>query len=284
MVPNPKPNGTPMNTKQTIFITGSSSGLGKAAAKLFAARGWNVIATMRTPEKETELSNTDGVTKYALDVTQAGQVQRAAEKFAPKTNVVINNAGYGLAGPLEGLTDEQILHEFNMNLMGTVRTTRAFLPYFREKRAGLFINTVSIGGIIALPFNSSYIATKWATEGWSEAMSFELAPVGIGIKTVLPAGMNTDFFGSMVIGHHAAYEEQANRILSTFRDPQNAAGYSSPAQIAEVIYEAATDGKDQLIYIAGDDAKEWYASRRSMGDEAFRKELRQGFFPSAQAA
>jgi len=273
-----------MNNKRTVFITGSSSGLGKAAAELFAARGWNVIATMRTPEKETELNDTDGLTKYPLDVTRPDQVQRAAEKFASKTDVVLNNAGYGLAGPLEALTDEQILREFNTNLMGAVRTTRAFLPYFREKRAGLFINTVSIGSIIALPFNSSYIATKWATQGWSEAMSFELALFGIGIKTVLPGGMNTGFFSSMVIGHHPAYEEQANRILSGFRDPQNLATYSAPEQIAKVIYEAATDGKDQLIYIAGDDAKEWYASRRKIGDEAFRKELRQRFFPSAQAA
>ena len=273
-----------MNRQQTILITGSSSGLGKAAAKLFAARGWNVIATMRTPEKEAELSHVDGVTKYALDVTQTDQVQRAAEKFGPTMDVILNNAGYGVAGPLEGLTDEQMLRQFDTNLMGTVRTTRAFLPHFRERRSGLFINTVSIGSIVALPFNSSYIATKWATEGWSEAMSFELAPFGVGIKTVLPGGMNTDFFGSMVIGHHPAYEADADRILSAFRDPKNAANYSSPAQIAEVIYEAATDGKDQLIYVAGDDAKEWYDSRRKMGDEAFRKALRQQFFPHPQAA
>jgi short-subunit dehydrogenase len=186
--------------------------------------------------------------------------------------------------PLEGLTDEQILHEFDTNLMGTVRTTRAFLPHFRKKRAGLFINAASIGSIIALPFNSSYIATKWATEGWSEAMSFELALFGIGIKTLLPGGMSTDFFGSMVIGHHPAYEAHADRMLSELRDPQNVASYSSPEQIAEVIYEAATDGKDQLIYVAGDDPKAWYASRREIGDEAFRKELMRRFFPSAQAA
>jgi NAD(P)-dependent dehydrogenase (short-subunit alcohol dehydrogenase family) len=273
-----------MNNKTTIFITGSSSGLGRAVAKLFAAQRWNVIATMRRLEKETELDNVDGVTKYALDVTNAEQVKSAAEKFGATTDVVLNNAGYGLAGPLEGLTDEQMLREFDTNLMGTVRTTRAFLPYFREKRSGLFINTVSIGGIIALPFNSSYIATKWATEGWSEAMSFELAPFGIGIKTVLPGGMNTDFFGSMEIGHHPAYEEQANRILSAFKDPQNVAGYSTPEQIAEVIYEASTDGKDQLIYVAGDDAREWFRSRREMGDEAFRKDLRSRFFPSLMTA
>ena len=273
-----------MNNTKTIFITGSSSGLGRAAARLFAGQGWNVIATMRSPEKDTELNNVDGVTKYALDVTNAEQVKALAEEFGAETDVVLNNAGYGLAGPLEALTDEQILREFDTNLMGTVRTTRAFLPYFRERASGLFINTVSIGAIVALPFNSSYIATKWATEGWSEAMSFELAPFGIGIKTVLPGGMNTDFFGSMEIAHHPAYEQHADRILSAFRDPQNVAGYSTPGQIAEVIYEAATDGKDQLIYVAGEDAKEWYRSRRKIGDEAFRKELHQRFFPTAQAA
>ena len=96
--------------------------------------------------------------------------------------------------------------------------------------------------------------------------------------------MHTDFFGSMVIGHHPAYEEDANRILSGFRDPENAANYSSPGQIAEVIYEAATDGKDQLIYVAGDDAKEWYESRRKLGDEGFRKALSEQFFPNPQAA
>src|SRR5215475_9302491 len=264
------------NNKQTVFITGSSSGLGRAAARMFAERGWNVIATMRNPKKASELDDLDGVTKYPLDVTQPEQVKAAAEKFGATVNVVLNNAGYGLAGPLEALSDEQILRVFDTNLMGTVRTTRAFLPYFREQRAGLFINTVSIGGIIALPFNSSYIATKWATQGWSEAMSFELAPFGIGIKTVLPGGINTDFIGSMVIGHHPAYE-QADQILSVFKDPKNVAGYSKPEQIAEVIYEAATDGKDQLIYVAGEDAKEWYASRRALGDEVFRKTLRKRF-------
>lgn len=273
-----------MQEQKAIFITGSSSGLGQATAKLFAFKGWKVIASMRNEEEETGLNDIEAVTKYALDVTRADQVQEAAEEFGPTIDVVLNNAGYGLAGPLESLTDQQILHEFDVNLMGTVRMTRAFLPYFREKRAGLYINTVSIAGVIALPFNASYVATKWATEGFSEAMSFELSLFGIGMKTVLPGGMNTNFFNSMVIAHHPAYETDANRILSGFANPQNVATYSSPEQIAEVVYEAATDGKDQLIYLAGDDAKEWYASRRELGDEAFRKTLKQRFFPNAQVA
>src|SRR5215470_16912339 len=247
--------------KKTFLITGSSSGIGRAAAKLFAARGWNVIATMRSPEKEMELNKIDGVTVHALDVTLPEQVRAVAEKFAARTDVVLNNAGYGVVGPLEGMTDEQMIREFNTNLMGAVRMTRAFLPYFREKRSGLFINTSSIASQIALPFSSSYFATKWAIQGWSEVISFEVAPFGIGVKTVLPGGVDTNFFDVMVVAHHPAYEKQANPV---------------------VIYEAATDGRDQLMYIAGEDAKETYALRRTIGDEAFRQKMKEGVFLGAE--
>ena len=108
--------------------------------------------------------------------------------------MVFNNAGYGLAGALEGLTDEQILRMVNTNMLGAIRTTKAFIPYFRQKRAGLFINTTSIGGLLTVPFNSIYHATKWALEGWSESMAFELNELGIGIKTIEPGGMKMDFF------------------------------------------------------------------------------------------
>jgi len=264
--------------KKTFLVTGSSSGIGRAAAKLFAARGWNVIATMRSPEKEIELHKIDGITIHALDVTKPEHVKAAAEKFGASTDVVLNNAGYGVVGPLEGMTDEQMVREFDTNLMGAVRMTRVFLPYFRERRSGLFINTSSIAATIALPFSSSYFATKWAIQGWSEVISFEVAPFGIGVKTVLPGGVDTNFFDVMVVAHHPAYEKQANPVISGFTDPKTKAHYSSPAQIAEVIYEAATDGRDQLMYIAGEDAKETYALRRTIGDEAFRQKMKEGVF------
>src|SRR5262245_11546651 len=149
--------------RKTIVVTGSSSGIGRATVKLFAARGWNVIATMLSPEEETELDEIEGITIDALDVTNAKQVEATAAKFGAITGVVHNNAGYGVVGPLEAITDEQMLGELDTNFIGTVRMTRAFLPYFRERRSGLLTNTVSIGGVITLPFSSSYFATKWAT-------------------------------------------------------------------------------------------------------------------------
>lgn len=126
---------------KTIFITGASTGLGRAAAILFANKGWNVMATMRRPEKETELNQIPNITLYALDVTDLAQIKSVAQQVIETSgvDVVFNNAGYGLAGPLEGTTDEQIVDEINTNLLGVIRVTQAFIPYFREKNQGCLL-------------------------------------------------------------------------------------------------------------------------------------------------
>ena len=266
---------------KTIFITGASTGLGKATAKLFAAEGWNVIATMRHPERETELSGIPNVTLMPLDVTDPQQIIHTAEKAIAlgDIDVVLNNAGYGLAGPLEGITMDQIVRQIETNLLGVIRTTKAFIPHFRAKRSGLFITITSIGGLIAVPFNSIYHACKWALEGWSQSMAFELKRFGIGIKTISPGGMKTDFFSrSFDAARHEAYDEMVDKVMNLVRDPKRMATYSTPEQIAHVVYEAATDRKDQLRYVAGEDAKQTYALRLQLGDEAFHEAMDQQFF------
>jgi len=267
--------------KKRIFITGASSGLGKAAAKLFASKGWNVVATMRKPENETELNELDNIKLLPLDVTDNAQIKSTAEKAISTgaIDVVFNNAGYGLAGPFEGATDDQIVRQLNTNLLGVMRVTKAFIPHFRERKSGLFINTTSIGGLITLPFNSVYHATKWGLEGWSESLAFELGPFGIGVKTVSPGGIATDFAGrSLDLTSHKEYDVQMQKVLSVFMDPERQKDYSTPEQIAEVVYEAATDGKQKLRYPAGKDAKAWYEQRNLVGDEKFRKGIKELFF------
>jgi NAD(P)-dependent dehydrogenase (short-subunit alcohol dehydrogenase family) len=266
---------------QTIFITGSSSGLGKATAQLFAAKGWKVIATMRHPEKETELNKLSNLALLPLDITDPEQIKDTASKAIAMgpIDVVFNNAGYGLVGPLEGVTDAQITRQINTNLLGVIRTTQAFIPHFRAEQNGLFITTTSIGGLVTFPFNSIYHATKWALEGWSESMAFELNKFGISIKTVSPGGIKTDFVGrSLDMGRHEAYDEWVGIAMNVFSTPGKAFGYSDAEQIAAVVYEAATDGKDQLRYQAGEDAKAIYAQRLQAGAETFRKGVDQTFF------
>jgi NAD(P)-dependent dehydrogenase (short-subunit alcohol dehydrogenase family) len=264
----------------TVFITGSSSGLGRATARLFSLRGWTVFATMRNPAAERTLADLPGVVRLPLDITDPAQIERAAAEAigAGGVDVVFNNAGYGMSGPLEALSDDQIQRMVNTNLLGPIRTTKAFVPHFREKRAGLFINTTSIGGLITVPFNSIYHATKWALEGWSESMAFELNQLGIGMKILEPGGMKTDFFTrSLDVGRHPAYDTMVDRVMGAITDPKQMETYSTPEQIAEVVYEAATDGKNQLRYVAGEDAKATYAARLRLGDEAFRMAIQQQF-------
>ncbi len=261
--------------QKTIFITGASAGLGKATAKLFQSRGWTVIATMRNPEKETELTQLENVTLLPLDITNLAQIKTTVAKAISLHNidVVFNNAGYGLMGAMEAFSDEQILKQINTNLLlGVLRVTQAFIPYFRERKGGVFISTTSIGGLFAFPLHSIYHATKFAIEGWSESMSFELGVHNIKIKTVAPGGIATDFTGrSLDRSSNPEYQEIENKLFAAVDSMQSA---STAEQIAEVVYEAATDGKDQVRYVAGEDAKALYARRLEIGNEEFRKEIR----------
>jgi NAD(P)-dependent dehydrogenase (short-subunit alcohol dehydrogenase family) len=263
---------------KTIFITGASTGLGKATAKLFQSKGWNVIATMRNPEAETELTQLENVTVLPLDVTNLEQIKSTTKKALEisDTDLVFNNAGYGLIGPLESLTDDQIVKQITTNLLGVIRVTQAFIPYFREKRQGMFISTTSIGGLLTFPISSIYHATKWALEGWSESLAFELNTLGIDIKTVSPGGIKTDFISrSLDTGNQPEYADLVNTMFSNTENMMEHA--SAPELIADVVYEAATDGKKQLRYVAGEDAKALYAQRLEMGAEAFREQFGKQF-------
>jgi NAD(P)-dependent dehydrogenase (short-subunit alcohol dehydrogenase family) len=261
---------------KTIFITGASTGLGKATAKLFASNGWKVIATMRNPENDKELHVIDNITLLPLDVTNLVQIKETTQKAIAlgDIDVVFNNAGYGLMGPLESTSDEQLVRQLNTNILGVIRVTQAFIPYFREKQNGLFITTTSIGGFITFPFSSVYHATKWALEGWSESMAFELKKIGVGIKTVSPGGIKTDFLSrSADMSSHPVYQQWVEKMFAGFSEDH----FSSAEQIAAVVYDAATDGKEKLRYVAGEDAKALYSQRLQIGDEEFRKQMEQNF-------
>lgn len=260
--------------QKTIFITGASTGLGKATAKLFQQRGWKVIATMRNPNTEEELSKLENVHLLPLDVTSLEQVESASKAAIALGNVdvVFNNAGYGLLGAMEAFNEEDIIKELNTNVLGVFRVTQSFIPHFRENKSGLFITTTSLGGFIGFPLNGIYNATKFALEGWSEGMSFELAQHNIGIKTVAPGAIATDFGGrSLDKRSHPAYKETEDKLFAAINAMVAAA--ASAEKIAEIVYEAATDGKNQVSYIAGADAVALCKRQTEIGREAMRLEL-----------
>jgi NAD(P)-dependent dehydrogenase (short-subunit alcohol dehydrogenase family) len=266
---------------KTIFMTGTSSGLGKAAVKLFAERGWKVIATMRKPEEETELNKLKNVVLLPLDVTNPEKIKEITVRATEMgVDVVLNNAGYGLGGPLESYGDEQILHQVNTNLLSVIRVTQAFVPYFRTKKSGMFLTTTSIGGLITFPFYSVYSATKWGVEGFCESLSFEMNQFGITVKTISPGGIRSNFRKNQIFVQNEVYAPLFQKVTGAFMQGRTATVVNEPEAIAAVIYEAATDGKDQLRYQAGPDAISYVAERKRIGDEAFRQHLNELFFHS----
>jgi NAD(P)-dependent dehydrogenase (short-subunit alcohol dehydrogenase family) len=271
---NPDPEKLPM---KTILITGSSTGIGNATARHFQAAGWNVAATMRKPESAVNLLGLERLTVLPLDVTDRASIEAAVQATISQfggIDVLLNNAGYGLAGPLEAVQPAQLERQYATNVFGPIYTIQACLPHFRTRKAGMVINVSSIGGRVVLPFNALYHGTKYAIEGMSESLALELAPHGIQVKLIEPGGVRTDFAGRSLDFMHQpgldAYDASLKNAMLTFSDPQRARDYSDASHIAEVIYRAATDGCDQFRYLAGKDAVAMAARRAALSDEDYR--------------
>jgi NAD(P)-dependent dehydrogenase (short-subunit alcohol dehydrogenase family) len=264
---------------RTIFITGASSGLGKATAKLFASKGWTVIAAMRQPEKETELIQQPNIHLLKLDISntkQIAEVAYEAEKIGP-IDVLFNNAAYGLMGPLEGTTDEQLEQQINTNFLGTILVTKSFLPYFRSRKSGTIVTVTSSTANIPYPFVAVYAATKSALETWTEGLSYELNSFGIRIKTIVPAYMQTNFGSNAQMVSHEDYQDVLNQYIATMR-ADSSAKRDTPESIADVVFEAATDNKKQLHYTAGNLSKTEYEWLRKEGIETVIATMNKRFF------
>jgi len=269
---------------KTILITGASSGIGKATAKKFAAQGWNVIATMRSPEKEQELTQLDHVLVTRLDVQDKESILKAIlsgiEKFG-KIDVLLNNAGFGVLGAFELSTSEQIKNQFDINVFGLMEVTKAILPHFRQNQAGTIINISSMGGRVTFPTCSLYHATKFAIEGFSESLSYELLSQNIQVKIVEPGSTRSNFIDSASFAADTAitaYDEFNKLALDNWfknTDPLQ----SAVEDIAEVIYTAASDGTDQLRYMAGRDTELYLGIRQSKSDQEYVAYMRNSFIP-----
>jgi NAD(P)-dependent dehydrogenase (short-subunit alcohol dehydrogenase family) len=245
---------------KTVLITGCSSGIGKTIAAYFQAMGWNVAATMRAPEKETELTELENLKCMRLDVQDEDTIRKAIDETLDafgSIDVIVNNAGYGIVGPFEAATNEQIYRQFDTNLFGVMNVTRAILPYFREKRDGIIINIASAGGRMTWPLNTLYHATKWGLEGFSEGLQYELRPFNIKVKIIEPGSIKTDFFGrSQDIAARKgldAYEAYVNTVVPNIQ--KQGANAPEPDVVASTVYRAATDNSWRLRYQSGAGAK-----------------------------
>lgn len=258
---------------KTILITGASSGIGKATAIHFQEQGWNVIATMRTPEKETELNKLENVQLERLDVLDLESIDQAIKNGISsfgRIDAIVNNAGYGAYGPLESFPRENIIKQFNTNVIGLMDVTKAIIPHFRANKDGVIVNISSIGGQMTFALGSLYHGTKFAVEGISESLHYEMSEIGVKVKIVEPGFIATDFGGrsfDFQAGDIAEYQPIIGALMKQWQNPENTV--SPPSLVAEVIYNAVTDDTNQLRYRAGGDANFLLDSRKKMTDEEF---------------
>lgn len=245
--------------KNTVFITGASSGIGKATAIYFAQKGWNVAATMRHPKKDVDLKPFENIKCYALDVLEESSIEKAfnlALADFGRLDVLVNNAGYAALGPFEAAEKAQIEKQFDTNVIGLMSVCQKFIPYFRERKLGTIINIASVGGQITFPLYSLYHGTKWAVEGFSEALSYELKPFSIKVKIIEPGAIKTDFYDRSPdvlekVGL-MAYDTYVDRISANYL--KAAATAPGPEIVAKTIYHAATSRNYRLRYAVGSGA------------------------------
>ena len=266
---------------KTVLITGASTGIGRATAQLFQQQGWNVVATMRSPEKSTELSDLPNVLCLPLDVTKTDTIQAAIDRAIAEfgtIDVLINNAGYALIGAFEACDMADIRGQFETNVFGLMEVTRAILPHFRLRQQGILINVASIGGRVAFPIYSPYHATKWAVDGFSESLQYELRQFNIKVKIIEPGAIKTDFYSrSISVAKKAGLTVYDNYIQNTLPKMNRAGENGSPPEItAKAIYKAATDGSWKLRYPAGGNASLILGLRKLLPDAWFTALMRRG--------
>ncbi|MCP5027918.1 MAG: SDR family oxidoreductase [Actinomycetia bacterium] len=268
-----------------VLITGASTGFGRLTAEEFAAAGDTVVATMRNPAAGDELlakAATEGwnIEVAALDVTEPATIDAAVADILNRhgrIDVLVNNAGVGVQGPIEEVSDAETRAAFEVNVFGVLAAMRAVLPTMRAQKSGAIVNVSSTAGVVSAPFDGIYSATKWAVEAISEAAFFELKQFGIRVSVIEPGGFETNFDSSRIRaedhGESSPYHDVATRFLAA-RAGIGGRGAKSATAVAEVIRESVITETPKLRWPVGDDAELINAVRVGISFETYEQTIR----------
>jgi len=276
-----------MDSKQKVtIVTGCSSGIGHEISLILARNGFTAYATMRNLQKGSDLKSIAEDEKLPLhfaqlDVTDENSVKKAIQTIhdeAGRIDILVNNAGYGLTGAFEDLSLDEIKTQYETNVFGLIRTTQSVLPIMRKQRSGLIVNISSGAGRFGFPTGSAYVSTKFAVEGLTESMSYELEPFGIKVILIEPGVIKTNFFNSSVLAKKSQDPNSPYATLmkgmedSVDKMMENA---STPQYVAEVVLHAVTNENPKLRYLAGKDVEQLVDAKRKMSDEEFVNMMKQ---------
>jgi NAD(P)-dependent dehydrogenase (short-subunit alcohol dehydrogenase family) len=276
-------------SQKVAIVTGSSTGIGYKTSLALARDGFLTYATMRNVNKAENIKSI--ATKESLplhvkqlDVTDDISVKNAVQAISSETggrvDALINNAGYGLNGAFEDLSMDEIKAQYETNFFGLITVTQALLPTMRRQKSGTIVNISSGAGRFGFPSGSAYVSTKFAIEGLSESMSYELEPFGIKVVIVEPGVIRTNFGNGLVVAKksqdpNSPYSMMMKKIANAFE--QMTKNASSPDLVANVVLNAVKDENPNLRYLAGNDVEQWLGAKKNMSDEEFYKMMNQNF-------
>jgi NAD(P)-dependent dehydrogenase (short-subunit alcohol dehydrogenase family) len=276
-----------MKVEKVAVVTGTSTGIGYETSLILARNGFLTYATMRNLNKSENIkliATKENLPIHVkqLDVTDDASVKNAVQTILSETgriDVLVNNAGYVLSGAFEDFAIDEIKAQYETNVFGLIRTTQAVLPTMRKQKSGIIVNISSAAGRFGYPSGSAYVSTKFAIEGLSESMSYELEPFGIKVVVVEPGVIRTNIFNSVVVAKksqdpNSPYSHIMQKMATGFEDMLKNTS-SSADLVAKVVLRAVTNENPNLRYLAGNDVEMWLDSKRNMPDEEFYKMMKQ---------
>ena len=277
-----------MKAEKVAVVTGTSTGIGYETSLMLARNGFLTFATMRNLDKSDNIKSIAAkenlpIRINQLDVTDDASIKNAVQTIlsdAGRIDVLVNNAGYVLDGAFEDLSMDETKAQYETNVFGLIRTTQAVLPIMRKQKSGIIVNISSAAGRFGYPGGSAYISTKFAVEGLSESMAYELEPFGIKVILIEPGVIRTNIFNSVVVAKksqdpNSPYTQITQKMASAFEEMMKNA--SSPELVAKVVLEAVTNENPNFRYLAGKDVENWLGAKRNMSDEEFYKMMKQNF-------
>jgi NAD(P)-dependent dehydrogenase (short-subunit alcohol dehydrogenase family) len=278
-----------MKARNVAVVTGSSTGIGYETSLILARNGFHTYATMRNVKKSENIKSIASKEKNLpiyvkqLDVTDDASINNTIQAISAEVgriDVLVNNAGYVLSGAFEDLAiEEEVKAQYETNLYGLIRTTQAVLPIMRRQKSGIIVNISSAAGRFGLPGSSAYVSTKFAVEGLTESMSYELEPFGIKVILIEPGVIKTNFANNIVIAKksqnpNSPYSQMMQKMSTTMEQMLDNAS-SSPDLVAKVVLKAVTSEKPSLRYLAGKDVETWIQAKKNMSDDEFYKMMKQ---------
>jgi NAD(P)-dependent dehydrogenase (short-subunit alcohol dehydrogenase family) len=277
-----------MKSKRTGLVTGCSSGIGLATCHVLSRNNFMTYGTVRNLSKAKKIQDLINRENHSLkilrlDVNDNQSIKLAVKKILTDTgriDVLINNAGYGMFGPVEEITTQEVKKQFETNFFGTIRLIKAIVPIMRKQGNGTIVNISSMVGRFGVPLNSAYVSSKFAVEGLSESISFELEEFGIRVIVIEPGVVNSDFFHNVKVKgmnlespYHKLMERRVN-----FLDKAMKNSLTSSYDVADTILEALNSKDPKFRYVIGNDATNSLRMRSSLSDREFMEWIRAGIF------